>query len=155
MNRKTWQIVTNSSSETERFANQIGQNLRGSEVIELISDLGGGKTTFVRGLASGIQSQDHVSSPTFKITNEYRGKRLAIKHFDFYRLHEAGLIANELHEAMQDKDVVVVIEWADIVQKVLPEERLTLTLQPLSDTKRHIKILYPPRLAYLLEGLTS
>src|SRR5690606_22283628 len=57
-------VETNSSNETERLAEQLGKKLRGGEVIELISDLGGGKTTFTRGLAKGVGSSDRVASPT-------------------------------------------------------------------------------------------
>src|SRR3989344_5721785 len=98
----TWQTLSTSSAETENLASKIGRALKGGELIELVSDLGGGKTTFVRGLAKGMGSRDHVSSPTFTICNTYKVKSKSshaaqeLWHFDFYRLHEAGLIEHEL-----------------------------------------------------------
>lgn len=66
------QTVTTSSNETEALGKRLASNLHGSEAIELVSDLGGGKTTFVRGLAKGLGSTDHVSSPTFTVCNVYK-----------------------------------------------------------------------------------
>lgn len=70
----TCQIVSTSSDATEKLGEQVGKRLKGGEVIELISDLGGGKTTFIRGLARGMGSTDHVSSPTFTISKFYSVK---------------------------------------------------------------------------------
>jgi tRNA threonylcarbamoyladenosine biosynthesis protein TsaE len=149
----TWQIDTTSSSATEQLAKALGRNLKGGEVIELVSDLGGGKTTFVRGLARGICTTNIVSSPTFKISNEYQGKKLKIYHFDFYRLHEPGVITSELAEVTGEPDSVVVMEWAEIVRDVLPENCLTITFSVRGEEARHLHFDYPKSLNYLLKGL--
>jgi tRNA threonylcarbamoyladenosine biosynthesis protein TsaE len=149
----TWQTDSTSPKNTERLAEKLGQNLRGGEVIELVSDLGGGKTTFVRGLARGIGSTDHVSSPTFKISNEYGNGNLNLIHFDFYRLGEAGLMNNELVETIGDPHTVVVVEWADVVRGVLPKERLTIVFAHSDEETRHLHFAYPDPLAYLMQGL--
>ena len=70
----TYRTNSSSSEKTEQLAALLGARLRGGEVIALNSDLGGGKTAFVRGLARGIGSTDHVSSPTFTISRQYRGR---------------------------------------------------------------------------------
>src|SRR5690606_23307454 len=88
--------ITNSPEQTEQFAQILASKLRGGEVIELVSDLGGGKTTFTRGLVGGLKSTDTVASPTFTISREYTGGRLHVYHFDFYRLGEAGIVGDEL-----------------------------------------------------------
>lgn len=142
-----------SSGATEQLAETLGRNVRGGEVIELVSDLGGGKTTFVRGLARGLGSQDHVSSPTFKVSNTYQGKDLTIHHLDFYRLSEAGLMAHELQEVMDDPKAVVVIEWGEVVRDVLPAERCNVTIKRTGDESRKITITCPGNLKYLLENL--
>jgi tRNA threonylcarbamoyladenosine biosynthesis protein TsaE len=127
--------------------------LRGGEVLELVSDLGGGKTTFVRGLASGMGSKDHVSSPTFKISNEYKGGNLTLHHFDFYRLSEAGVVAHELHDVLDDPKAVIVVEWSDIVKNVLPADRLTIQFKSTGEKDREIAIAYPESLKYMVEKL--
>lgn len=149
------QMHTTSSEQTEQLAAAIGAKLRGAEVIELISDLGGGKTTFTRGLVRGAGSVDKVGSPTFTISREYTAPNFTIAHFDFYRLHEAGIVAAELAELVQNKHYVVVVEWGEIVHDVLPAERLSIdiSLDRGDENTRHITIRYPAAYAYLVEGL--
>lgn len=142
-------ITTNSAAETEQFAVEFASKLHGGEIIELISDLGGGKTTFVRGLARGLGSKDRVASPTFTISRVYQGTKLRLYHFDFYRLSEAGLIEHELQEILDDEDAVTVIEWGSIVADVLPEDRLTVRLTKIGEEKRDIECLVPDSLAYI------
>ncbi len=132
---------------------RLAHNLKGGEVIELVSDLGGGKTTLVRGLARGLGSHDHVSSPTFKISNVYAGKDLTLYHFDFYRLSEAGLLAHELHDVLTDPKAIVVIEWGQVVSHVLPPEHLTVTMIASGDDERQLSFHYPKDFAYLLKGI--
>jgi tRNA threonylcarbamoyladenosine biosynthesis protein TsaE len=149
----TYQIESTSLEATEQFAQSLGSNLRGGEVIVLVSDLGGGKTAFVRGLARGMGSQDHVASPTFTITREYRAPKLTLHHFDFYRLQEAGVVAAELEEFLDDPEAVVAIEWGAIVADVLPQNSVVVHIERTSDTTRHLTLKYPESLQYLLQGL--
>jgi len=149
----TWEISADSSDATERLAAQLGRNLRGGEVIELVSDLGGGKTTFTRGMVHGTDSRDQVGSPSFTISKEYRASKFTIAHFDFYRLEEAGVVGAELAEVIGDSQYVVVVEWGDIVHDVLPEHRLTVHLSRTGDESRKLTFVYPRDLGYLLEGL--
>lgn len=145
-------LSSNSPSETERIGVGIGAKLRGGEVIELKSDVGGGKTTFVRGLAKGFGSSDHVSSPTFTVSNRYDNGRQSIYHFDFYRLHEPGIIKHELEEAIDSDDAVIVVEWGDAVQRVLPPDRLQIEiLSQAGENARKLICKYPGSYAYLLE----
>jgi tRNA threonylcarbamoyladenosine biosynthesis protein TsaE len=149
----TLQIDSTSSDATVRLAEKLGRRLKGNEVIELISDLGGGKTTFVRGLAAGIGSTDHVASPTFTISKVYKADTIEIHHFDFYRLHDAGLMEHELHDILGDPKTVVVVEWGDVVQHVLPEDRLTIHITRTGDDSRRLDFTFPKSLGYLLEDL--
>jgi tRNA threonylcarbamoyladenosine biosynthesis protein TsaE len=153
MAKKT--ITVKNATKTEAIAEQIGKQLRGGETIELLSDIGGGKTTFTRGLARGAGSEDHVSSPTFTISNTYQTQKFDIYHFDFYRLHEAGIIEHQLHENVDvDRDVTVV-EWSDIVAHVLPEERLRVFITSVGDEEREIRIEYPNKLSYLIDNVDT
>lgn len=149
----TWQTESTSSEATEQLAEQLGRHLRGGEVIELISDLGGGKTTFVRGLARGVGSKDRVASPTFTLSKVYQARGLELHHFDFYRLGDAGLMTHELHDIIGDPKVVLVVEWADVVQHVLPEERVTVHLKNNGDESRTIEFTFPESLKYLMEEI--
>lgn len=116
----------------------------------------------MRGLAHGLGSVDHVSSPTFKLSNVYtiaadeeqgwdRVERLY--HYDFYRLADAGLMGHELHEALSDANGVVVVEWGEVVAQVLPKDRMSIRIVAKSETEREIEIDCPPELHYVLEGL--
>jgi tRNA threonylcarbamoyladenosine biosynthesis protein TsaE len=131
-------------------AADIGHKLRGSEVIELVSDLGGGKTAFVRGLAQGMGSHDAVRSPSFTLSNQYDAGELTLYHFDFYRLKDPGIMRDELVELLSDPQAVVAVEWADIVEDVLPAERLTVSIKTIGENDRQFDITYSESLKYLL-----
>lgn len=146
-------IRTSNSTETEQLGFDIGKKLHGGEVIELKSDLGGGKTTFTRGLTRGAGSQDHVSSPTFTVSKVYRAPNFDIHHFDFYRLQEAGLMEHEIAELLDDTNVVVVVEWGQVIQHVLPAERISIEIDQVDTESRDIHITIHPTLEYILEEL--
>jgi len=151
----TWQTITRSAEETELLAERAGRALRGGEVVELVADLGGGKTTFSRGLVRGMGSTDTVSSPTFTISKVYQAKGKQIHHFDFYRLHEAGIIADELAEFVGDPHTVVLVEWADVVQHVLPDARLTVAITQTPEGDRSLTFSYPDSLDYILKAIQA
>lgn len=136
-----------------KFAETIGKNLKGGEVLELIADVGGGKTTFVRGLAKGAGSKNHVSSPTFTISKVYKTQTFEIVHFDFYRLEEVGLIEYEIQEAIFDPSTVIVVEWSDVIKHILPDERLTVQIQSDSEDTRILNLSFSAYLEYLTEDL--
>ena len=147
-------ISCSSIEETIALGQKIGKNLKGGEVIELISDLGGGKTTFVRGLANGFGSADSVSSPSFTLSNMYRSKNEKhMHHFDFYRLSEAGIVGNELSEVVGDPDMVVVIEWGEIVHDILPGNRIIISIKSLDEEKRSFKVQTEKDLEYAIKGI--
>ena len=147
-------MVTENSEACEKVGLQLGSNLRGGEFIELISDVGGGKTTLTRGIAKGAGSNDHVASPTFTISHIYKTPKFEIHHFDFYRLHEAGLIQHELNDVIQDPKCVVIVEWSDVVAHVLPEKRVKILITTIDETKRELEITCPEDMKYLLSDLS-
>jgi tRNA threonylcarbamoyladenosine biosynthesis protein TsaE len=142
-------VVTKNADETVALGQKIGQQLQGGEVIELISDLGGGKTQLVRGLAAGMGSTDQVQSPTFTISRIYKSKALELHHFDFYRLGDPGIVGLELAEVMQDPRAIVAIEWADTVKDILPKKRLQIVITTSSDTNRQFQCEFSVELSYL------
>ena len=145
----TWQVISTSSAETERLGELFGRALLPPALLELRADLGGGKTTFVRGLARGSGSKDIVSSPTFTLTKTYKTKTGEINHFDFYRLNEPGVLRDQLEESLKDNQAITVVEWSDIVKDVLPTERLSIDLAMTAQDsdERQITVNYPEKLA--------
>lgn len=137
-------------AQTLALAEALGSRVRGGEVIELVSDLGGGKTTFVKGLAKGMGSTDTVHSPSFTLSNEYEAGNLRLYHFDFYRLSEPGIMRDELAEILQDPQAVIAVEWADIVNDVLPANRLTIQIMSIGETARELHFSFPEELEYLI-----
>lgn len=129
---------------------RIGRKLRGGEIIELIGDLGAGKTAFVRGLAKGMGSDDPVSSPSFTLGNRYRAGALTLDHFDFHRLEEPGIMRRELSETLEDTSTIAAVEWADTVRSVMPKERLTINITATGATSRQLRFSYPEKLKYLI-----
>lgn len=148
---QTWRTESTSLDESLVLAAKIGARLRGGETIELISDLGGGKTAFVRGLSSGLGSSDLVSSPSFTLTNVYHAGDKTLHHFDFYRLQEPGILREELSEILSDNTNIVAIEWADVVADLLPAERLTVAIRVTGENNRSLEITYPQSLVYLID----
>lgn len=146
-------LTSRDSEQTEQIAATVGARLRGGESIELVSDLGGGKTTFTRGLARGAGSTDVVSSPTFTISKVYNTPDFQIHHFDFYRLPSAGLASHEVEDLLGDPKAVLIVEWGGVVDHVLPEGRITIEIKRTADDGRELLISYPNDLGYLLEEL--
>lgn len=146
-------VETDSVSQTIQLGRQLGELLKGGETIECRSDLGGGKTTLASGFAQGIGSKDPVSSPSFTICNTYQGSNKQMFHFDFYRLQEPGIMANELSEVLDDATAVCFIEWADIVEELLPEKHLTIVIHTIDETCRRIECTIPDAYSYLMAAL--
>lgn len=153
-----WNVKTKSALQTEGLGHSIGLNLNGGEIIELVGDLGGGKTTLTKGLARGVGSESIVTSPTFTVSNLYSGDRLEIHHYDFYRLGEIGLMGDELQEVLGSNNNVVIVEWAGGASKLLPAERLArVEIEPVKEDEsfRTVTIELPESMEYLVEGLEA
>jgi tRNA threonylcarbamoyladenosine biosynthesis protein TsaE len=130
-----------NEDEMQAFGERLGRLFRGGEIVELIGDVGAGKTTLVRGIARGMGIDETVQSPSFTISRMYDatdGRRLA--HYDFYRLKDPGIMARELAETTGEGDTVTVIEWADSIQNVLPTDRLKITIAATSEDKRTLNV---------------
>ena len=109
--------------------------------IELVGDVGAGKTTFTKGLARGLEIAEEITSPTFTISKVYensRGQKLV--HYDFYRLENPGIMVEDLFENLQDPHTVTVIEWADTVSEILPANHLRLEILINDDGSRTLNL---------------
>jgi tRNA threonylcarbamoyladenosine biosynthesis protein TsaE len=141
-----WVIRSIGPSDTERIGEILAGILNAPEVIELKSDLGGGKTTFTKGLLRGFKSMDKVASPTYTLKKVYNAKTIEVHHFDFYRLKEPGVVTEQLEESLQNPKVLTIVEWANIVKGVLPKERITIEFKPVSDNEdERVVIFYVPQ----------
>lgn len=138
-----------------QFGQRLGSLCKGGEVIELVGDIGAGKTTLTKGIANGLGVDDEVQSPTFTLSRTYRTPSgLVFAHYDFYRLTDPGILRIELEEATRADDTVVVIEWADTVHDALPQDHLKLTITASGDTSRRLLLQSGgPKSAVLVEAL--
>lgn len=141
----------NDEAKMMAIGQSLGERFRGGEVVELIGDVGAGKTTLTKGIGRGLQVDDEVQSPSFTISRVYEARDgLELHHYDFYRLQDAGVMQYELAESISDPKAVTVVEWADTVQDVLPAERVVIQLKYTPDGKgREFDIQTSESLNYL------
>ena len=117
----------------------IGRLVSGGEVLELVGDIGAGKTTLTKGIARALGINEPVQSPTFTISRVYDSpKGLRLAHYDFYRLGEAGIMGDEIREAADD-DSVIIVEWAGAVDDDLPKDRLVVKITTISEEERLVE----------------
>ncbi len=124
------------------FGKTFAQSLD-SQVIELIGDVGAGKTTFTRGLSEGLGIKNTITSPSFTISKSYAlpsGKGNLI-HYDFYRLSNPGLMLDDLRENLQDPNNIIIIEWGESIENILPKNRLKIEIKYNDDNTRNLKII--------------
>ncbi len=139
--RSVFEIVTRSPGETLAFGERLGRVLSGGLALGLVGPLGAGKTQFVKGLAAGNgwSESASVTSPTFTLVNEYPG-RLHLFHIDVYRLKSpAELEAIGFHEMLRS-DSIVVVEWADLVSSLMPEDAAWIEIVPRGESERAIRV---------------
>ena len=148
-------MVSLSEKDQISLGEQIGALLKGGEFIELNGDIGSGKTTFVKGLAKGLEILDEVQSPSFTISRFYEGGRgIYLHHYDFYRLDDPGIMRNDLNEAASESDSVVAVEWSGVVEGFLPVKRIKIEIIHLEEG-REIELSGLDDFPYIKEGLTK
>lgn len=140
----TYKITTRSDEETIEVAQNLESEKFPNMVICLNGDLGSGKTVFTKGFASAMAIED-VTSPTFNIIKEYVGE-LPLYHIDVYRTN--GKIDNLGIEEYFDKGGVTIIEWAEMIEDALPEERLDITFKITGENSR-VMVITPHGEKYL------
>ncbi|MBO8171650.1 MAG: tRNA (adenosine(37)-N6)-threonylcarbamoyltransferase complex ATPase subunit type 1 TsaE [Bacillaceae bacterium] len=138
MTQTSYEWKTNSVEETQILAESLGEILKPGDLITLEGDLGAGKTSFTQGLARGLDISDTVNSPTFTIIKEYEG-RLPLYHIDVYRVGEE--LQDLGYEEYFEGDGVTVVEWASMVEDLLPEERLAVEIVKADDNSRIIRMI--------------
>lgn len=134
--------LTKSPAQTQVLGRRLAQKLKGGEVIGLYGDLGGGKTTFVQGLARGLGFKKRILSPTFVILKIYPLEHKKIKklyHLDGYRIKKVTPeIWLNFKEYLGDPKSTLVIEWADKFQKFLPSHQIKIKFKLVDEKTRQI-----------------
>lgn len=130
---ETYERLTNSEAETKALGRFLAERLKKGDVITLDGDLGVGKTTFTKGIASGLQIKQAITSPTFTIVKEYAGT-LPLYHMDAYRLEHSDEDIG--FDEYFFGDGISVVEWSTFIEDFLPEERLQITIERIDDDTR-------------------
>lgn len=131
----------NISTEQEMldFGKKIAEEIS-SGVIELVGDVGAGKTTFTRGLAEGLGIKEPVTSPSFTISKTYalpNGGNLV--HYDFYRLPDPGIMSDDLAEKIAEPKNIIVLEWSESVRDILPKNHIKIEIKYNEDGTREVR----------------
>jgi tRNA threonylcarbamoyladenosine biosynthesis protein TsaE len=131
-------FITNSNEETIKLGERLGALLNKGDVILLVGDLSGGKTTLTKGIGKALGVSRIINSPTFTIVKTYKGTKSDLYHLDLYRLD--GLNNDFDLEEYIETDAVCVIEWPHQVDELLPSEYINVSIKILDLNKREITI---------------
>lgn len=133
--------ITNSSQETQELARELGNSLVGGEFVALYGNLGNGKTNFTQGLAKALNIKKRIISPTFIIVRSYKRENGSFYHIDLYRIENSDDLINlGVPEIINDKDNIVVVEWAEKMKEFLPKKRIDVHFKYIGENKREIVI---------------
>ena len=144
-------VTSRSAAETQALGERLGPRLGRGDVVACVGPLGAGKTCLLQGLARGLGVAVPVTSPTFVLVNQYRG-RLPVYHVDAYRTASLTELVEVGIEEMLHGDGVTIVEWADKLLPLLPARTITITLSGLGDEPREIDIDGP---AEILAGVSE
>ncbi len=145
MHRASCFIHVSKVEDTIKVGDLIGSLVKPASIIALKGELGAGKTVLVKGIARGLDVEEEPNSPTFVIMNAYDG-RIPLYHFDLYRISDIDELEGIGYEDYFFGEGVSVIEWADRVENILPEETIKIEIKipeeknANSETVRYIKI---------------
>ncbi len=141
-------LRTTSVAEMQNLARILAAALQPGDIVALFGDLASGKTTFTQGLTTYFEIEEYVASPTFTYINEYHTRDLTLLHIDAYRLHSGSELVSMGFWEYLEQGAIAIIEWADIVADILPEDAIRITLSVVADTlsDRQIEISSPREL---------
>lgn len=122
-------IESGSEQDTFEFAKSLAAKANKGDIYALVGDLGAGKTAFAKGFAEGLGITEPVVSPTFTILQVYEGGRMPLYHFDVYRISDISEMDEIGYEDCFWGDGVTVMEWADIVEPILPYNTTVITIE--------------------------
>ena len=131
-------VASGSPEETFALGKMLGGQSRAGTVFTLTGDLGAGKTVFAQGFAAGLGIGEPVNSPTFTILQVYEGGRLPFYHFDVYRIADVEEMDEIGYEDCFYGEGVCLIEWADMIEEILPESRIRITITKDQIGRAHV-----------------
>lgn len=134
-------IILKNKEDTEKFGIRLGKILKGGDVISLTGDLGAGKTTLTKSIGKGLDVKDYITSPTFALINEYRG-RVDLYHFDVYRLDDIESLYDLGYEDYFYSDGVTIVEWGDKIKTLLPENTINIHIDKGEGLEERIITIY-------------
>ena len=126
-------IETHSPEETYKVGYDLGNSAEKGQIFCMSGDLGVGKTVFTQGFAAGLGVEDNVNSPTFTIVQEYEDGRIPLYHFDVYRISDVSEMDEIGYEEYFYGEGVCLIEWAEIIEDILPEDVTWITIEKSMD----------------------
>lgn len=139
------QFLVKNVEETTELGFSIGKLLNSGDIVCLTGDLGTGKTHITKGIAKGLGIDDHITSPTFTIVNEYDSGRLKLYHFDVYRVSDPDEIYAIGFDDYIFSNGVSIIEWANYIEEILPSDYLHILIEKdLSNGEDYRKITITP-----------
>ena len=121
-------IIIKSEKDTENFGIELGREAVPGRVIALLGDLGTGKTTLTKSIAKGLGITDMITSPTFNIIRQYDTGRIPLYHFDVYRIADIDEMFELGYEEYFYGNGICVIEWADLIEDILPENAIIIRI---------------------------
>ena len=153
--RKNIEITIKSEEDSAKLGRKIGEKAEPGSVLALIGDLGTGKTTLTKYIAAGMGVSEVITSPTFNIVKEYRSGRIPLYHFDVYRIG----CSEEMYDIGFDEYIngegVCIIEWANIIEDILPDDYLKIELKYKDMGREMTLIPYGEEYEKIVEELTK
>lgn len=130
-------IYLEDENKTKEIGYKLGKLLTENSIICLVGDLGAGKTTLTQSIAKALGVDDYITSPTFTIVNEYEGK-YPLYHFDVYRIGSSDEMYDIGYDEYIENGGVCIIEWANLIEDILPDEYLYINLKYLNNSREMI-----------------
>jgi len=136
------EVTTHSAEETIAFGRTLRELLAPPKLVLLRGDLGAGKTTLVKGIATTFEaaSEEDVTSPTFTLVHEYRGPRANLFHIDLYRIDTPRQLETLALDDMRTENSILLIEWGEKFPRLVRERDVEISLEPVGESMRRIRI---------------
>ncbi|MFO0955331.1 MAG: tRNA (adenosine(37)-N6)-threonylcarbamoyltransferase complex ATPase subunit type 1 TsaE [Candidatus Saccharibacteria bacterium] len=134
-------VSSQSSEQSLALGSRLGHILQLGDVVEFVGDLGGGKTTLIKGIAQGLGIEQTVTSPTYNIQRSYKlPNGGTLEHYDLYRLGDDEILLQEMREIIEAGDAIICVEWADHFRESLQADRFVVEVHYLNGDNRRIEL---------------
>ncbi len=147
MSKEQIEIIINSAKEMRKAGKSLGKEIikggsggKQTVIIGLEGDLGSGKTTFIQGMAKGLGIKDKITSPTFVIMKRYFFRKRCFYHIDCYRIKAKDLLELDFREIISRANNIIVIEWAERVKELLPQNIIWMKFEHINKDKRKMTL---------------